>query len=818
MRMGRLGLWLRWSIRDLRGRWAMVLAIGLVLAIGTGVNAGLGSMESWRVASNDASFAALRAHDLEISLTAGTSAPAGSLSRLVGGSAAAGDVEATEERLRLPTQVEVSRPGGEPLLAPAEVLGAPLGPGGPAIDGVYAESGRALRGADEGRPVAVLERGFATSNDLPGKGVLRLAGGRRLRYVGVGGSPEYFIVTRPGGGEFGGAEAQFAVVFTSLRTAQRIAGGPPRVNDAAMRLRDGADANAVRRQLERALAGAGFSGEVTKLSEDPSYRVLYKDASGDQQMFDVFAILILAGAALAAFNLATRIVEAQRREIGIGMALGVPPRELAIRPLLLGVQIAVAGTVLGLALGLMMGELFRGVLEDLLPLPQMRTPFELGVFARAAVIGLVLPIVATAVPVWRGLRLTPVEAIRVGFRSARGSGIASLARHLRLPGSSVAQMPLRNALRAPRRTLLTVLGIGAVLSVLVAFMGLIDSFVATVDRSEAEVAHGNPNRIVVSLDGLRRSRAATRIVSTAPGVADSEPQLTLPARLSAPGAGGFQGSVTLLDFSSPVWAPTIAAGAAPTPGRAEIVISEKAASDLGVGVGGRIAISYPRRQGAGYTEARAEVRVSGLHPDPFRTFAYMDPSVAALAGFPGIANQVSLTPRPGVPENRIARALFRLPAVASVERATATTQFVRERVDDFVGVLRVIEGFALALALLIAFNSSAISIDERRRENATMLAFGLTGAKAMALAVLESLIAGVLGTLAGLGGGFLVVSWVVGRTLPETLPDLGLVVEIAPWSLLIAAAVGVASVALAPLLSARRIRRMDVPSTLRVTE
>jgi putative ABC transport system permease protein len=43
-------------------------------------------------------------------------------------------------------------------------------------------------------------------------------------------------------------------------------------------------------------------------------------------------------------------------------------------------------------------------------------------------------------------------------------------------------------------------------------------------------------------------------------------------------------------------------------------------------------------------------------------------------------------------------------------------------------------------------------------------------------------------------------------------------IEIAPASLLAAAAVGVASVALAPLLSARRIRRMDVPSTLRVME
>ncbi len=816
--MGGPRFWLRWSLRDLRSRWVLVVAIGLVLAIGTGVYGGLGSMKDWRIASNDASYEALHAHDVEISLTEGTSAPAGALTRLARGIPAAGEVAATAERLRVPTQIEVRLPGGESLLSPAEVVGSPLGPEGPTIDGVYASEGRGLRAADEGRPVAVLERGFAAYHDLAARGTLRLPGDRHLRYVGVGGSPEYFVVTRPGGGEFGGAEAQFAVVFTSLRTAQGIAGGGAVVNDAVLRLGPGGDRRLVKRQLERALAGAGLSGEVTTLAEDTGHRVLYQDAAGDQQMFDVFAFLILAGAALAAFNLATRIVEAQRREIGIGMALGVPPRRLAIRPLLLGVQIAVVGTVLGLALGLAMGDVFRGVLEDLLPLPVMRTPFEPAVFVRAAVVGLVLPIAATAIPVWRGLRQEPIDAIRVGFRAARGSGVAGLAKRLRLPGSSLAQMPLRNALRAPRRTLLTVLGIGAVLSVLVAFMGMIDSFNATVDRSEAEIAAGNPGRLVVSLDGFHGDRAARRIVERTPGVAAAEPQLRLPITLSAPGAEPFAGAVTLLDFPSRIWSPTITSGSAPSPGRAEAVISEKAASDLGVGVGDQVTIAYPRRQGAGYTEATARVRVSGLHPDPFRTFVYMDRSVAALAGLPSIANQVSATPRPGASDTQIARTLFGVPAVASVERATATTEFVRDRLGDFVGILRLIEGFALALALLIAFNSSAIGIDERRRENATMLAFGVTSGRTVALAVAESLVAGILGTLAGLAGGYLVTSWVVNQTLPETLPDLGLLIKIAPGSLLVAAVVGIASVALAPLLSARRIRRMDVPSTLRVME
>jgi putative ABC transport system permease protein len=804
-------------MRDLRSRWALILAISLVLAIGTSVYAGLGSMKDWRIASNDASFTALRAHDLEISLTKGTAAPAGTLARLV--ERVRGDqVAVAEERLRLPTQVEIPRVGSEPLLTPGEVVGSPLGPRGPPVDAIYASSGRALRAADEGRRVAVLERGFAAYHDLPPRGTIQLPGGRQLRYVGVGGSPEYFMVTRPGGGDFGGAEAQFAVIFTSLRTAQEDVAGKPVVNDAVMRLAGEANVPALKRGLERGLNELGLSGEVTTLGEEPAHRVLYKDASGDQKMFNIFAFLILAGAALAAFNLATRIVEAQRREIGIGMALGVPPRQLAIRPLLLGVQIAIFGTLFGLLLGLLMGEIFRGVLEDLLPLPEMRTPFEPAVFARAAIVGFFLPIIATAIPVWRGLRQTPAQAIRVGFRSARGSGLAALAKHLRLPGSSVAQMPLRNALRAPRRTLLTVLGIGAVLSVLVAFLGLIDSFNATVDRSEAEIAQGNPRRVVVSLDGFRSSSAARKIAASAPGVAAAEPQLTLPATFSSPGSEAFEGSITLLSFSSRIWAPTIAAGEPPGRALPEIVISEEAASDLGVGIGDRIEIRYPQRQRRGYTEATANVRVAGLHPDPFRTFAYMDRSVARAAHFQDLANQVSIAPKPGATENQIARVLFHDPSVASVELATATTRFVRERLGDFIGVLRLIEGFALALALLIAFNSSAIGIDERRRENATMLAFGITNMRTVALAVAESLIIGVLGTLVGLTGGLLVTSWVVGQTLPETLPDLGLITRIAPASLLVATAVALASVAIAPLFSARRIGRMDVPSTLRVME
>jgi putative ABC transport system permease protein len=287
---------LRWSWRDLRSRWLLVAAIAVVIAIGTGLYSGLGSLENWRKDSNDASFAALNAHDLEIELAEGSFARPGELRSLVESIPDSAAITRAEERLIVPTQVEIGRRGAAPLLASAELVGTGLREADP-VDGYAADAGRNLGRGDEGRPTALLEALFGRYHELPDSGSLRVTGGERLRYVGLGTSPEYFLVTRPGGGDFGGSEASFAVVFTSLRTVQRLTGSPL-VNDLALRLLPGSDPGAVREQLELAVKARGLGADVTELEDEPAHRVLYRDAEGDQQLFNIFAMLILAGAAL----------------------------------------------------------------------------------------------------------------------------------------------------------------------------------------------------------------------------------------------------------------------------------------------------------------------------------------------------------------------------------------------------------------------------------------------------------------------------------------------------------------------------------------
>ncbi len=108
---GRLGWWLRWSWRDLRSRWIAVVAIALVLAIGTGVYAGLGSTAEWRRQSNDASFAALAMHDLRVTLSPGTFVEQDALVGAIASIDGAPSVDAVAERLVVDSQADTGTIG-----------------------------------------------------------------------------------------------------------------------------------------------------------------------------------------------------------------------------------------------------------------------------------------------------------------------------------------------------------------------------------------------------------------------------------------------------------------------------------------------------------------------------------------------------------------------------------------------------------------------------------------------------------------------------------------------------------------------------------
>jgi putative ABC transport system permease protein len=201
-----------------------------------------------------------------------------------------------------------------------------------------------------------------------------------------------------------------------------------------------------------------------------------------------------------------------------------------------------------------------------------------------------------------------------------------------------------------------------------------------------------------------------------------------------------------------------------------------------------------------------------------RMLAYLDQDSAVVFGLTGTTNLLTVTPAAGVSPDTVRRALLAVPHVASAQTAHAATEGMQASLDEFVGVLRVVAAVTLLLALLIAFNTTTIGVDERAREHATMLAFGLPPRTVLGMTTVETVLIGGIGTVAGLLGGYGLLRWLTATTIPAVLPEIGVTATLSMLTVVQTLVLGVLAVAIAPLFTLRRTRRMDIPSTLRVME
>jgi len=141
-----------------------------------------------------------------------------------------------------------------------------------------------------------------------------------------------------------------------------------------------------------------------------------------------------------------------------------------------------------------------------------------------------------------------------------------------------------------------------------------------------------------------------------------------------------------------------------------------------------------------------------------------------------------------------------------------------EALELLSGFLRVVQGVVILLAFLIAYNATSINVDDRIREIATMFAFGLRPRTVLWMQMVENLLLGLMGTAVGLALGWPLLQRFMVARMESQLENIGLVIAIAPATLLLIVLLSAGVVALTPLVNYRRLRRINIPNTLRVME
>jgi len=185
--------------------------------------------------------------------------------------------------------------------------------------------------------------------------------------------------------------------------------------------------------------------------------------------------LVLVGVAafLVAVSL-TRLVSAQRAQVGTLKALGYGNRAIALHYAGFALVVAAVGAVLGAGLGHLFGVLMSRMYRDFFRFPVLDYRADLGTMAVGLALALGTAAAGAAGAVRAATRLAPAEAMRppapATFRLTVVERIG-LSALLSLP----ARMAMRNLGRRPARAFLGTLGVASAVAVLVTGSFFIDA-------------------------------------------------------------------------------------------------------------------------------------------------------------------------------------------------------------------------------------------------------------------------------------------------------------------------------------------------------
>jgi ABC-type lipoprotein release transport system permease subunit len=290
-----------------------------------------------------------------------------------------------------------------------------------------------------------------------------------------------------------------------LEDAQVLSKHPRQVNAFLLKLRAGQDAEPLRRRIEQR-----FDDLTTTVSSELADNQMALDWIGGFTWAVSFLAVVIGG--VGVMNTVLMSIFERTREFGTLRAIGWKPGRVLALVLGEAVLLCGLGGVLGSALGVAVVELVKRA-----PMASMIFPttFPLEIFLQSIGTAVVLGLVGGAYPAWRAARLLPAEAMR-----AEGGG----GRAVRLPFGGAA---LRNLLRQPTRTLLTLAGIGIAIMAMVSLGGLADGLVeAMTAMATKEGMHLAGMEAGASIDLSAIDQGIVRRIADVPGVEGAEGFLT----------------------------------------------------------------------------------------------------------------------------------------------------------------------------------------------------------------------------------------------------------------------------------------------------
>lgn len=671
------------------------------------------------------------------------------------------------------------------------------------LNKLYLEKGRYVSG--DYRDTALVEKMFMEFHGLEiGSTIYPIINGKRIGLT-VGGkavSPEY-IYAVPSAQAMMPDNERFTVLFMEHSFVQQLFGYDGMVNEVIVEINDEGRVEEIKKELENRLKHYGLIS-VTERDDEVSYAMMENELNGLESMGSAYPMIFLLIGSIVIYMLLIRLVDNQRLQIGVLMALGFTKRAILFHYLGYALFVGFVGSALGSFAGVQLGEALTKYYLVFFNVPVLQVKIYMGVIIVGVLMSVIFCGIAGFNAAKRVLKIAPAEAMRpvapVEGKKWWGERVLPFIGSMKITW----RLTFRNMWRNKKRTLFTVSAIAMTVGLMISIMMMLDSVDYLFDRAFGE-ALSYDYKVTFTNDV---HRDIVKDLGEFEEVSYVEPAAEYPFRLKN-GWREKNTMITGMEQNSRVYHLSDLSGARIDVPREGILLTDGLAKSLGVKRGDTLTVEALNKPGV-----ERQVKVMGLVEEYMGGSGYME--LGALNG----VLQEGFTINSAMINVRYNSEDFAkdLEGMAYVQSVREPDDMVKQY-NEYMGLMYAYIGVIIALSCIMGFaiiyNTTTISIMERRRELASLRIMGFTNKQVSELIFNENTAVSIIGLVIGMPLGRVMGAQML-NYVPEDMMSLPLVIF--PKTYVMAAATVALFVFLAQLANMRRISRMDLVEVMKSRE
>jgi len=709
---------------------------------------------------------------------------------------------------RVSVDVPLDTPSAERRIT-GRLIGVPV-PDRDTINDISVMSGSYLHSSLAHQALIQPETEFFNAHGLELGDVLKpLIQGRQheLTVTGIVNTPEYVIPVRSEL-DMLTPSTEFLVLFVPEKWLSNQLGYQGEINEVLFQFEPGLsdlEREELQDRIEDELDPYGVIAAVPR-KDQLSNAMLDSEMSMLEGIANSMPVFFYLAAAIVLYSLLLRLIEGQRVQVGVLRSLGYRRRDIFAHYLAFAVVVSIIGTVLGAIMGWSAAGYITNLYASFFNIPVLSMHLHLDIILVAFALSLTFSLVAAYIAIRNTLRETPAELLRRGgVESAQTPGWYSrVALWVRSASLSV-RLAIRNIIRSPRRSLMTIVVIASSVTLMFACFFFIDAADHMLKTSFGEQQKFD---LKVAYGGVISETELITVLHDA-HVREAEPLFELPVKLKhgrheeAVVLNGLRPDTEMLQLfdedGNRVRLP--AAG---------LVFDETIMEKLGVTPGDELVLET-------VTEPKEEyvVHISGEINQMIGANAYMNiGAMQRMLGSGPVMTASYLAVDKGT-SDIVRDELLDMPGIQYALAPGSMEQVMEDYMVLFWAMMVLFVVLSGSLALAIVYNTTQMNIMERRQEIASMRVLGLRAAQVGRMILYENLAMAVIGYFVGLPLGTNMAKALV-DTAASDLYHLPAVIY--PRTYVVIALLTLGFVALAYLPGVRNIRNMSLVEVIKVHE